>query len=68
MLDLPKKFCTTCQAYKLFYKGRKDKGSHRAWRCQACTEKRTPSIYMGKATKARLLKESQKLGATNENT
>lgn len=61
-----KKFCTTCQMYKLYHLGLKVKGSCRAWRCQACAEKRSPSIYMGQKTRNRLINELVK-ESQNEN-
>jgi hypothetical protein len=64
--DIPTKFCTTCQSVKLFHGGKVTKGSHRAWRCQACFEKRTVSIYMSKKTMEKMnlqAKYDEKRGA-----
>lgn len=39
------RFCTTCQSYQSEEGGYKKPGHCRGWRCKACMERRSVSIY-----------------------
>ena len=40
-----RRFCTTCQSHKPAEGGLKKPGSPRAWMCEGCRLRTTPSIY-----------------------